>query len=247
MMREHFSPFSKKGELLIKIGVGVLLFLVVGGVILYRYFYEEESMNETSNSSVIVMDENKTEKEEIEKVEEIEEKQEEEKEIWMVDIKGEVVKTGTYQVTEEMRVIDVINLAGGLTDVADTTLLNLSQKVKDQMVIIIYSKEEVQNMKNVIKMREELLANCKNGTIINDACIKEEEEVSEESTVLININTASKEELSKLSGIGEKKADAIIEYRNTNGLFQTLEDIMKVSGIGESVYDAIKDQITIGS
>lgn len=65
------------------------------------------------------------------------------------------------------------------------------------------------------------------------------------STNIININTANAEQLTSLTGIGEAKAKAIIEYRNVNGAFKSIDDIMEVSGIGESVFVKIKDHITI--
>lgn len=254
-MNQQFSPFSKKSEVFIKVGVIVFLIVIVGVTFLFHFLSKDRQEN-SSKLPLLVTDSNSNTNQEEDKeknddtnttqvVEEVP------KVDWMVDIKGEVVTNGTYRVTEEMRVIDVITLAGGLTENADTTLLNLSQKVKDQMVIIIYSKEEVQHMEQVMKRREELLAHCKNGEIINDACISNEEEEEKQDNAIentmVNINTATKEELSTLPGIGEKKAEAIIQYREEKGPFQKPEDIMQVSGIGESVYDTISDKITIGS
>ena len=80
------------------------------------------------------------------------------------------------------------------------------------------------------------------GGIKNDACIESSES---NSNGLININTASKEELMTLTGIGESKANDIINYRNTNGPFKSIEEITKVSGIGDNIHSQIKENITV--
>lgn len=162
---------------------------------------------------------------------------------WMVDIKGEVNKPGTYAVDDSMRIVDVIYLAGELTEKADTSLLNLSKKVEDQMVIIIYNKEEVAYMKETLKKEKELNVLCKNEELIkNDACV--EVEVEEEKSSIVNINTASKEELMTLNGVGESKALAILTYRSTKK-FDTIEELLNVPGIGENIFETIKDKISV--
>lgn len=164
-----------------------------------------------------------------------------------VDIKGAVLNPGVYEIEENKKVIDVVNLAGGFTDNADTSLINLAKKVVDEMVIIIYTVEEVKNSKEpetVIKIIEK---ECVCPEINNDACINggvsNKTEISDLGVV--NINTASLDELLTLTGIGESKARAIIEYRESFGLFTTKEDIMNVDGIGESLYEKIKENITV--
>ena len=138
-------------------------------------------------------------------------------------------------------------MSGGLTKNADTSYLNLSKKLKDEMTIVVYSKEEIANMKDqesiIVYMEKE--CNCPN--ISNDACINDNSNSDSinNNNGKININTATIEELQTLTGIGESKAKSIIEYRETNGNFKSVEDIMSVSGIGESAYSKIKDNITV--
>lgn len=164
-----------------------------------------------------------------------------------VDIKGQVLNPGVYELDDGSRVIDIINLAGGLTDSANTSLINLAKLLVDQMVVIIYSNEEVENsnvkeVETVFKIIEKE-CNCPN--IKNDSCINTElDETNEENIGIININTATLEELMTLPSIGESKAKAIIEYRKEN-LFNTIEDIKNVSGIGEALFEKIKEYITI--
>ena len=179
----------------------------------------------------------------------VEEKQEEIKEeieTVQVDIKGEIVTPGVYEMSKSQRVIDVIKKAGNLTKSADTSMINLSQKLKDEMVIIIYSKEEVEKMNK----EEPCICPENNDACINDddkAVIKESDKTETKtpnSSDKLSINKATKDQLMTLDGIGEAKAKAIIEYRNKNGLFKKIEDLKEVSGIGDSVYEKIKDHIT---
>ena len=137
-----------------------------------------------------------------------------------VDIKGEVKKPGVYQMKVGDRVKDAIDAAGGLTAEADSQKVNLAQRVEDQMVIV------------VPKVGEEA------ETIPAGATSKE---ASKEGKV--NINTATVEELKTLKGVGEKKAEAIIEYRKKNGSFKTKEDLMKVRGIGKKLFESFEERI----
>ena len=166
-----------------------------------------------------------------------------------VDIKGYVKNPGVYSFTTDVRVSDVIETSGGLLSGANTKNINLSKKVFDEMVIIIYSERELEEFKTTSK--EECICE----RTLNDACFEysvtnniseylSEEKLSNNNYSLLNINTASLEEFTSLNGVGESKAKAIIEYRETNGNFKNKEDLMEVSGIGESIYIKIKDLIT---
>lgn len=178
------------------------------------------------------------------------EKQEEKQEIKIkVEIKGAINNPGVYELEDNSRVVDLINVAGGLTENADTSLINLSKKLTDEMVVIIYTREEIENYNNS-KIKTEYVyievPSCPDK--VNEVCIEEyQEEINnnEETNKLININTASINELTTLSGIGESKAKLIIEYREQNGNFKEINEITNVKGIGESLLEKIKDSITI--
>lgn len=162
---------------------------------------------------------------------------------YQVDIKGEVINPAIYTMDSSSRVIDVIKAAGGLTENANTSVINLSKKITDEMVIIIYSNNEVEDFKKTKELEKQVQESCiqkDENSLKNDACVGE----ASSNTGLISINTATEEELSSLSGIGPSKAKQIIEYRNSSGPFKTIEDIKQVPGIGESIYDQIKDYIT---
>ena len=137
-----------------------------------------------------------------------------------VDIKGAVKNPGVYQMKVGDRVKDAIDAAGGLTAEADSQKVNLAKRLEDQMVIVV---------PKVGEEAEEIPAG------------ETRKEATKEGKV--NINTATVEELKTLKGVGEKKAEAIIEYRKKNGSFQTKEDLMKVRGIGKKLFESFQERI----
>ena len=145
---------------------------------------------------------------------------------------------------ESSRVIDVIEAANGLTSDADTSVINLSKIIEDEMVIIIYSKKEVSDFKKTKEIEKQVEEKCiqkDENALKNDACISNEKT---EIKGKININTATKEELMTLSGIGESKANDIIKYREKKK-FESIEELKEISGIGESLFAKIKENITV--
>lgn len=174
------------------------------------------------------------------------------KEEFTVDIKGRVVNAGVYTLEPNSRVIDVIKEAGGLLEDSNTSLINLSKKIEDEMVIIIYSNAEIDSLmkeEKIVYKIVELEKECPDS--INDACIDKKEEPNDvgekenqEEIKQVNLNTASMEELTKLPGIGEAKAQNIIQYRE-NFPFESIEQLKEVSGIGESLFEKVKDYLTV--
>ena len=171
-----------------------------------------------------------------------------EKEKCTVDIKGAVKNPGVYTVDCHNNIYDVIKIAGGLLETADTSVTNLAKEINNEMVIIIYTKEEVKNSNVVDTVVKVIEKECVCPNIKNDGCINDKltETIgnSNDETSLININTASLEKLQTLPGIGESKAKAIIKYRESNGNFKSVEDIQNVEGIGTKLYEEIKIYIT---
>lgn len=164
-----------------------------------------------------------------------------------VDVKGAVKKPGVYEVKENSIVNDCIKLAGGITSSGTLSNINLSKKVTDEMVIYVFKKSEITtSAKNEIPCTTEVIEinNCPiitdNQTSNND----NKETTTDTIGKKININTATKEELTTLTGIGESKANSIIEYRKTNQ-FKSIEELKNVSGIGDALYESIKDSITV--
>ena len=220
-----------------KIILGVLISILFTGELIFYYIDKGSNKKQVKKKEVVV-------EKRITKKKKVKEKEED---FLKVDIKGEVNKPGIYSAKENSRVIDIINMAEGLTENADTTVINLSKKIEDEMVIIIYSKEEVSDFTKTKEKEKVLNDNCKhpeNTDLTNDACIDyENNNISD--TGIININKASLEELMKLPGIGESKAKSIISYREKNDGFNSIEEIKKVEGIGDNLYAQIEKVITV--
>ena len=165
-----------------------------------------------------------------------------------VDVKGSVSTPGVYKLKKDSRVIDAIEKSGGITEEANTRYINLSKLLNDGDVVMVYSTKEINDAKKDKTIYIETPCVCEE--VKNDACITEENKKDETSNVAntnnkININTASIDELKTLSGIGDAKAKAIIDFRTTNGNFKSIEDIKNVNGISESLFIKIKENITI--
>lgn len=143
-----------------------------------------------------------------------------------VYISGEIKNEGVYYLNKDSRIVSLIDIAGGLTPNADISKINPAQKLNDSDKIIIPTKKEESG--DIDDESEEV-------DIDNQNC-----SISEK----VNINTATKEELTSLNGIGDATAEKIITYRKTNP-FKEIEDLLNVPGIGKSKFENIKDDICI--
>lgn len=143
----------------------------------------------------------------------------------VVYIQGEVKKPGVYTLKEGERIGKLIELAGGVTDKADIFVVNYAKKLSDEEFVRIPEKKlSSSNVIGNMKNDKDIYSN------INDK---------------ININTADLEQLKSLPRIGDKTAQKIIEYRESNGPFKDVKDITNVSGIGDKMFESIKDKITV--
>lgn len=162
------------------------------------------------------------------------------KEFYKVYVCGCVKKPGVYTLPEGSRLYEYLELAGGYTPDADTEYENLARTIKDGEKVYFPSKAQVSS--------GEVEDNLFYDEIPRDESDIKESDIDEEHSSInhkININTAGVEELTTLTGIGESRAKSIIEYRQANGSFKSIEDIMLINGIKESVYEKIKDNITV--
>ena len=148
----------------------------------------------------------------------VEPRQEEVKEDYIfVHIEGQVNHPGLMKVKYGTRIYELIEEAGGETEDADLTRINLASVLNDEQKVVIPAK----------------------------VIVPSDSEEKDKSGGLVNINTASKEKLMTLDGVGEGTAEKIMKYRQENGYFNTIEDLKNVSGIGENKFNSIKDNITI--
>lgn len=156
---------------------------------------------------------------------------EESKELVIVHITGAVKTPGIVKLSEGARIEDAIDKAGGLTEDADISDVNLAYVLEDGIKIKIPTISEEKN--------EEIIINSSGEGIV-------EKEISNNSeNKIININKANETDLQTLPGIGASLAGRIVEYRNSNGKFNEIEDIKNVSGIGDSKYENIKNLICV--
>lgn len=153
----------------------------------------------------------------------------------VVHISGGVVKPGVYELPQGSRLQDAVRVAGGLLASADSNMLNLAANLKDGERLFIptlaptQAPVSAQANPNEVRLAVPL-------SIVPEATISGK----------VNINTASVDELDQLPGIGPVTAQKIVEHRQANGLFQSVEAIMDVSGIGPAMYEKLKDLITVG-
>ncbi|WP_248508970.1 helix-hairpin-helix domain-containing protein [Sporosarcina sp. NCCP-2222] len=143
----------------------------------------------------------------------------------MVDVKGAVRYPGVYSLTDESRLIDAIEAAGGYLQDADSRLLNHAMKLKDELVIYVPAIGEM-----VDSFSAELLVM---------------EAAGSEDFGTVNINTATEQELMTIPGIGPSKAAAILQYREEQGSFPTKDSLMKVSGIGLKTFEKLESFISV--
>ncbi len=144
----------------------------------------------------------------------------------VVEIKGEVKKPDVYTLEDESIVKDVIDLAGGVTEEADLSDINRAKKLQNHELIYIRNKNEINNK-------------AEDNTIVNNT------ENTTNTNNMVNLNSATLEELKTLNGIGDAKANGIVEYREKNGGFTSIDQIKEVDGIGEKMFEKIKDKIEV--
>ena len=151
-----------------------------------------------------------------------------------IHIIGEVKKEGIVYLEASSRIVDAIKEAGGATKEADLSQINLAYELQDGQKIYIPNKNE--------KISEYITMSSGNNVIIEENNSSAETERKENK---VNINTANVNELDNLPGIGPSLAQRIIEYREENGNFKSIEELQNVKGIGEAKYSDIKDNVTI--
>ncbi|HFU4450428.1 TPA: helix-hairpin-helix domain-containing protein [Streptococcus suis] len=144
----------------------------------------------------------------------------------VIDVKGAVEKPGLYTLEAGARVNDAVEAAGGLTSQADPKSINLAQKLSDEAVVYVASKDE-------------------NISVVASTTASSAMSQEEKNTSLVNLNTATEADLQTISGIGAKRAADIIAYREANGGFKSVDDLNNVSGIGDKTMESIRPYVTV--
>lgn len=157
------------------------------------------------------------------------------------DIAGAVKNEGVYTLKKGARLNELIEVAGGLASNAQLKHVNRALILKDQDKIHIpYRGEKIKNNQVVSSV------NGNTDAAEASSAFTSNNSVNEQSTsVKVNLNTADTQELQKLNGIGQKKAELIVAYRQKNGQFKKIEDLKQISGIGDKTFEALKDQLAV--
>lgn len=138
-----------------------------------------------------------------------------------VDVKGAVKAPGIYDLPVGSRINDAVQKAGGLTDNADSKSINLAQKISDETLVYVPTREEVTS--------QETPSSSSNS----------------KGNKKVNLNKASLEELKQVKGLGAKRAQDIIDHRDSNGKFKSVDDLKKISGFGAKTIEKLKDYVTV--
>ena len=215
-MEELIEKIKEYKIIVICAGLG----LVLGGFFLLKPVAQTPAKESNLQTEVTtVSKDSASEKEEKSQKSETEEVVE--KDLITVDVKGAVKSPGIYDLPVGSRINDAVQKAGGLTDNADSKSINLAQRISDEALVYVPTKEEATS--------QEAHSNASN--------TKENKKV--------NLNKASLEELKQVKGLGGKRAQDIIDHRETNGKFKSVDDLKKVSGIGAKTIEKLKEYVTV--
>ena len=224
-MKESILKYKKIGL------IAVLVIVILSSILIYNTSGFKQ-LNKNDNESIFVDDENNTSDEGLQNnnykddssyLNSAAENKLQNKTI-IVEIKGQVKNPDVYTLDENSIINDLITLAGGVTENADLSSINRAKKLQNHEMIYIADKNEASIAQN---------------------SMADPSEHSVMSESLAAINTAEAEQLKTLNGIGDSKAKSIIEYREQNGGFKSIEEIKNVTGIGEKMFEKIKDNITV--
>ena len=220
---DKVKSFIEKLNMKQRIGIAVvaLLIVVLGFIWLYNIYGNDSPKNENKKQTEI--------NNEVEFKLGLKEK---ENKTIMVDISGEVVTPGVVKLTEGARIIDAITAAGGKTEDADLSKVNLAYILDDGVQVHIPRQNE-KNDREIVQ------------TEAGQGIIQEGLTTESKKDLKVNINTANKEKLTTLPGIGQGTAEKIIEHRTKNGKFKKTDELKKIPGIGDSKFNSLKDKITI--
>ena len=209
-MEELIEKIKEYKIIVICAGLG----LVLGGFFLLKPVAQTPAKESNLQTEVTTV--SKDEKEDKNQKEEVVEQ-----DLITVDVKGAVKSPGIYDLPVGSRINDAVQKAGGLTDNADSKSINLAQRISDEALVYVPTKEEVTS--------QEAHSNASN--------TKENKKV--------NLNKASLEELKQVKGLGAKRAQDIIDHRESNGKFKSVDELKKVSGIGAKTIEKLKEYVTV--
>lgn len=190
---------------------------VLGGFFLLKPVAQAPSKETNLQAEVTSVSKDSTDEKEDKKQKEESVKQD----LITVDVKGAVKAPGIYDLPVGSRINDAVQKAGGLTDNADSKSINLAQKISDETLVYVPTREEVTS--------QETPSSSSNS----------------KGNKKVNLNKASLEELKQVKGLGAKRAQDIIDHRDSNGKFKSVDDLKKISGFGAKTIEKLKDYVTV--
>ena len=214
---------EKAKQYKIALGLGLLGVIAAGFILLQgrdQGGTDVQQLTEQTSSSSSYMNEKSNKSNEISQAETGDQ-------LVTVDVKGAVKKPGVYQLQSNSRVHDALEKAGGLTDEADLKSVNQAQKLSDEAVVYVAKVGE-----NAVDVTTSAPASATSGT-------------GQAKSALVNLNTATEADFQTISGIGQKRAQDIIAYREANGRFKSVDDLKNVSGIGAKTLEKLKEYVTV--
>ena len=214
---------EKAKQYKIALGIGLLGAIVAGFILLQgrdQGGTDVQQLTEQTSSSSSYMNEKSDKSNEISQAET-------EDRLVTVDVKGAVKKPGVYQLQSNSRVHDALEKAGGLTDEADLKSVNQAQKLSDEAVVYVAKVGD-----NAVDVTTSAPASATSGT-------------GQAKSALVNLNTATEADFQTISGIGQKRAQDIIAYREANGRFKSVDELKNVSGIGAKTLEKLKEYVTV--
>lgn len=214
---------EKAKQYKIALGLGLLGVIAAGFILLQgrdQGGTDVQQLTEQTSSSSSYKDEKSNKSNEISQAETDEQ-------LVTVDVKGAVKKPGVYQLQSNSRVHDALEKAGGMTEEADLKSINQAQKLSDEAVVYVAKVGE-----NAVDVTASASASVTSGT-------------GQTKSALVNLNTATEADFQTISGIGQKRAQDIIAYREANGRFKSVDDLKNVSGIGAKTLEKLKEYVTV--
>ena len=191
--------------------------LVLGGFFLLKPATQTPAKETNLQAEVTSVSKNSTD----EKEEKNRKEESVEQDLITVDVKGAVKAPGIYDLPAGSRINDAVQKAGGLTDNADSKSINLAQKISDETLVYVPTREEATS--------QETPSSASNS----------------KGNKKVNLNKASLEELKQVKGLGAKRAQDIIDHRDSNGKFKSVDDLKKISGFGAKTIEKLKDYVTV--
>lgn len=197
--------------------------LLVGGFFLLKPTLQTPVKETNLQAEVAAVSKDSSTEKDVKKEEKEEKEEPVEQDLITVDVKGAVKSPGIYDLPVGSRVNDAVQKAGGLTEQADSKSINLAQKVSDEALVYVPTKGEE-------------VANQQTNSGAPSSTSKDKK---------VNLNKASLEELKQVKGLGGKRAQDIIDHRESNGKFKSVDELKKVSGIGAKTIEKLKDYVTV--